>query len=551
MSALLLLTLASAAAELLTIGAVLPVLVVAARSESRATIPLIDRLAEWIGASPMVAAALLLTAAAIAATALRLILLNVGQAFTHGVQRDVLDRIFARALRRPYNLFVRQHSSQLLSVLESVTVTGWVISTLVTGTTSLIVAAAIVALLVWIDAATAVIAVASIGLIYLALTLFVQHRSAKISEGLTLMRSARIKTVQEAVGGFRQIILDHSQRSFETRLHEQQKLYGRYATRAHLLANCPRIVVEGAVIILIALIAAWHSLQPGGVVAALPSLGAIALGAQRLLPMVQQAYSGFAHFNLYGDTLRELGDLLDTPITEETASGALVPQTFAKEITLRNVSFAYAAGRPALKDVNLTIRHGERIGIIGRSGSGKSTLIDIITGLLAPDSGEVLVDGEPVVAGWATQIAVVPQTIFLADDSIAANIAFGRGIDPGRVRHASERAGLGEFVGELPQGFDTKVGEGGVRLSGGQRQRIGIARALYKEASLLVLDEATSALDTETEAAVIEAISGLDPELTILLIAHRLSTAAACDRIVRLSSGRIEEVENFESRPGG
>ena len=214
--------------------------------------------------------------------------------------------------------------------------------------------------------------------------------------------------------------------------------------------------------------------------------------------------------------------------------------------------FSYGGACNVLSNINLTIAKGERVGFIGNTGSGKSTLVDVIMGLLPPTDGDLVIDGEVVsyeqIGNWKAQIAHVPQAIFLSDDSIAANIAFGvpdAKQDPQRVRSAAYEAGLSEFVVDLPDGLATNVGERGIRLSGGQRQRIGIARALYKRATVLVLDGATSALDDETEAGVMRSVARLDKDLTVILVSHRLSTLANCDRVYKLTGGRIVDQGSF------
>jgi ATP-binding cassette subfamily B protein len=206
-----------------------------------------------------------------------------------------------------------------------------------------------------------------------------------------------------------------------------------------------------------------------------------------------------------------------------------------------------------LRGVNLRIPRGSRVGFIGATGSGKSTLIDILMGLLPPREGQLLIDGTPVfpdqIRGWQAHLAHVPQAIFLADISIAENIAFGvppEQIDRERVRAAARQAQIAEAIEGWSEGYDTLVGERGVRLSGGQRQRIGIARALYKRADVIVFDEATSALDNQTEAAVMQAIEGLHPDLTILIVAHRLTTLRSCDRIVELERGGIRRIGSYQ-----
>jgi ATP-binding cassette subfamily B protein len=305
--------------------------------------------------------------------------------------------------------------------------------------------------------------------------------------------------------------------------------------------------MEAMGMVLIAALAYGISRSAQGIAAALPVLGALAVGAQRLLPALQQVYSGWAGIVGSQASLAKVLELLDQPIAADalpTSQNALI---FKKEVRFSEVRFRYAPDAPWVLDrFNVTIRKGTRVGFVGSTGSGKTTVLDLLMGLLAPSEGQLLVDGVPIVGDrvrpWQRAIAHVPQSIFLADTSIAQNIAFGvppHAIDLDRVRQAAKRAQIAEFIENRPDGYDARVGERGVQLSGGQRQRIGIARALYKQASVLVFDEATSALDSATEQSVMDAIDGLDRELTILLIAHRLSTVRRCDTIVEIGEGRV------------
>ena len=310
--------------------------------------------------------------------------------------------------------------------------------------------------------------------------------------------------------------------------------------------------------VLIAAFSLYVSGRPGGIVSALPMLGAMALGAQRLLPLFQQVYFSWAQ--IYGNrgTLANLAQLLDLPVKPEPAGEPIAE--FSVALDFDRVSFTYPTGtRPALDDVSLTVPKGARIGLVGKSGSGKSTLADLVMGLLDPTAGRLLIDGrkldDSTRTSWQAQIAHVPQSIFLSDSTIASNIAFGReggDIDMARVRAAAAAADLHDYIATLPAGYDSLVGERGIRLSGGQRQRIGIARALYKNATVLVLDEATSALDDETEGSVMAAIARLPRSLTVISIAHRLSTLRSCDTIVRLEDGRIVAMGPYDMvvRPG-
>ena len=560
--ATLVLTLVGAFAELCTIGAVLPVLAIVANPSAMGSIPVIGPLLTFVATGldvgPVVAAALFLTAAAIGATCVRLLLTWVSQKFIYGLQQDLSLAIFARALRQPYVHFLRQNSSVLLSSQQQVSiVVGGILTPIMQGLSSFVMAFAMTAFLVLLSPGAAFVAAASISATYLMISLYARSQSKIMSHGLSAVYAARIQTMQETLGGIRDINLDQSQSVFEARLLGIENTFRRMTTVANFISMAPRLVVEGVAIVLVAFMAAWFSLQPGGVLAALPVLGALALGAQRMLPMIQTIYLGYTQYALYSGNIADLVTLLDAPIEDfDRVTGDEVSR-FAQDIRLSGVGFNYGEGQDALSDIDLVIPKGARVGFIGRTGSGKSTLVDVIMGLLPPTRGALIVDGEPIeprsIGNWKAQIAHVPQAIFLSDGSIAANIAFGidpAEVDPDRVVRAARDAGLGDLLSTLAQGLSTTVGERGLRLSGGQRQRIGIARALYKQATVLVLDEATSALDDETEAAVMESVARLDETLTVILIAHRLSTVAGCDQVYRLAAGRIVDQGSYTKVTG-
>ena len=552
----LVLTALGSIAELVTIGAVLPLLAIAAAPDKAATVPVVGRLlyalSYWLAVTPIVAASLVLVASAIIATVIRLALTWISQKFVYGLQQDLVLAVYGRALRQPYGWYVRQSSSALISGLDKIyVVTVGIISPLLTAVSSGVIALAIVILLFVIDPVVATISAGSVGVVYVGISLTSKKALFIVSAGIAESRTARVKVMQETLGGIRDIILDQSQPHFEQRLSRIEDVFRRMLIISNVVALAPRIIVEGASIILVAVLAAWFSTQPGGVLHAIPVLGALALGAQRLLPMVQAVYIGFSYYSVNAHTLQDVIALLEAPVEAiaERKAGATLLE-FNDQLTLENVSFSYGESE-ALTNIDLTIRKGDRVGLIGKTGSGKSTLVDLIMGLLTPTTGRLIVDGSLISddnrAEWKAQIAHVPQAIFLSDDSIAANIAFGEPdaqIDHERVVEAARQAGMMEFVDELPAGMATRVGERGIRLSGGQRQRIGIARALYKRATVLVLDEATSALDSATEAAVMDAVDRLDKNLTVLIIAHRLSTLANCDVIHRLEHGRIADCSN-------
>jgi ATP-binding cassette subfamily B protein len=543
----LLLMLFGALAELLTIGAALPFLALIAAPEQLARFPLVGQWVRLIGGDPVLAASLLLAAAAIAAAAVRVLLAWYIHRFVTAAGHDLAARIFARMLRQPYAAYVRRSSSEILSGIEKVQqVVGDILQPTMQGLTSAFIALSIIGLLVSIDAFAAVTASLVVILVYAVMVLASRNRLRRNSRILAETSTARVKIVQEGLGGIRDVILDRSQPLFEEKFRRADTRYRRAQSINAFIATAPRFAVEAAGIVAIALIAWTMSRQPGGIVAAIPVLGALALGAQRLLPLLHQAYAGLS---LGAGAFQMLGDvaaLTEAPIVEDRppAPGAALP--FARSIRFEAVGFRHQDAGFALAEISLEIPRGARVGISGPTGSGKSTLLDLLMGLLEPDSGRVLIDGRALDAEtralWQAQMAHVPQAVYLADDSIAANIAFGvepREVDVERLRAVAAAAQLESFVAGLPSGYDTKVGERGIRLSGGQRQRIGIARALYKKAPVLILDEATNALDDATEAAVMRAILGLSGDITIVMIAHRGSTLEGCDRLIRLEEGRV------------
>jgi ATP-binding cassette, subfamily B, bacterial PglK len=281
-------------------------------------------------------------------------------------------------------------------------------------------------------------------------------------------------------------------------------------------------------------------------------LGILALAAQRLLPTIQLIYSSWTDIRAKSHAVHAVLEVLSQPLPKFTSNDLVQPLCIKSYISFEQVSFRYSpAGPQVIQELSFRINKGERIGIIGSTGSGKSTTLDLLMGLLAPTSGRICIDGvdlhEALYPGrllaWRAAIAHVPQSVYLADSSYAANIAFGilpEQINMERVKHAARQAQIADFIDTCPHGYDGIVGERGIRISGGQRQRIGIARALYRQAEVLVFDEATNALDNTTEQAVMEAIEGLSRELTIILIAHRLTTVARCDRILELDHGLLK-----------
>jgi ATP-binding cassette subfamily B protein len=302
---------------------------------------------------------------------------------------------------------------------------------------------------------------------------------------------------------------------------------------------------------MIALLAYGISIRNAGFAQAIPLLGALALGAQRLLPIMQQLYQSWSNLKGGQNSLEDVLDLIKQPLPSHSNEQMPEPIKFKSSIRLNNIGFRYLdEGPQVLRNISFEIQKGSRVGIMGVTGSGKSTLLDIVMGLLLPTTGTLEIDGASITAenfrAWQIHIAHVPQAIFLADISIAENIAIGvplEKIDIRRVKYAAQKAQIAQTIESWERQYQTLVGERGVRLSGGQRQRIGIARALYKKANVIVFDEATSALDNETEAAVMEAINAIGDDITVLMVAHRLTTLERCDQILEIQNGRIKSAK--------
>lgn len=547
---LLVLMLVGALAELVTLGALLPFLAAISDPESSPILTPIRPFLTQLGAETPQQMLYLLTAifafAVLAAAALRLILLWAYQKFIYGVAYELGVKLYADTLAQPYSYHTQRNTSEIIASINKVEmVTTFILMPLMTASVALVLAVFIVVGLIIIDPVVALVSGGGFVAIYLLASIATRGRLRRNAGIIAQAQGDRVRAMQEGLGGIRDVLIDRSQPVFVETYERAEAGFRDARARNALFANAPRFIVEGAGMVLIALVAVAVAGRAGGLGAALPVLGALALGAQRLLPLVQQIYLGWANTMGNSQNLTDIVELLNrpAPVTAQAKVKEALP--FASMIALDSVGYAYAQARGrALHGISLDIPKGARVGIAGKTGSGKSTLMDLVLGLLEPTEGEIRIDGIKLTAqnraAWQKNIAHVPQVIFLADASVAENIAFGvkkEEIDLARVKRAAEQAELADVVDALPDGYDTRVGERGIQLSGGQRQRIGIARALYKQANVLVFDEATSALDTETESAVMEAIERLDRDLTILIIAHRLSTLEGCDLVMRLEDG--------------
>ena len=546
-------------AEIISIGAVLPFLAVLTAPSHIFEHPTAQPFIQILGLDSADQLLLPITVtfglAALLAGAMRLLLLWFSTRLSFATGADLSISIYRRTLYQPYAVHVARNSSRVIDGISAkakgvISIIMMVLN-LISSSGMLIV---ILIALLSVDPIIALAAFGGFGLIYGFVIQITRKRLLRNSQRIARASTQVIKSLQEGLGGIRDILIDGSQTTY-CQIYRSADFALRDAVSSNtFISTSPRYAVEALAMMLIAALAYILAQQSDGIAKALPVLGALALGAQRSLPLLQQAYGALTNIRSGQASLQDTLELLDQPLPAYADQPATEPLPFWRRISLNQLSFRYSPHTPwVLNNINLSITKGSRVGFIGSTGSGKSTLLDIVMGLLQPTEGTLEIDGQPITArnnrAWQIHIAHVPQAIFLADSSIEENIAFGVSsdqIDHERVRQAARQAQIADIIETWPQQYQTFVGERGIRLSGGQRQRIGIARALYKQADVIIFDEATSALDNETEQAVMQAIEGLSEDLTILIIAHRLTTLKNCTQIVELGNGSILRIGEYQ-----
>jgi ABC-type bacteriocin/lantibiotic exporter with double-glycine peptidase domain len=554
---LLVVMLASGGAELVSLGAVLPFLAVLSDPERLWQQPLVQALAARVGFTAasdlLLPATLAFAAAAVLAALIRLLNLWLNGRLAAAVGSDLSCEAYRRTLYQPYGVHVKRNSAAVITgTTTQIVRTVAALTALLQLITAAVVALGLLTGLLLIDWAVALGAAALFGSVYGLLAITARKELRRNSQRIAAAAKQQIKALQEGLGAIRDVLLDGNQRTYVEIYRQADRPQRQLQAKNQFLGAFPRYAVEALGLVAIALLGGLLVQQPaqqGAGAAVIPLLGALALGAQRLLPALQQVYASWSSLKGFNADLAGVLAMLNQPLPQQVSVANPLP--LHQAIRLEGVHFRYGQEQPeVLRGLDLEIRRGERIGLIGSTGSGKSTTVDLLMGLLVPSAGRLLVDGLDVhdqahperLAAWRAAIAHVPQSIYLADSSIAENIAFGvpkAQIDMVRVRQAADQAQIAGFIEGSADGYGSFVGERGICLSGGQRQRIGIARALYKQARVLVFDEATSALDTGTEEAVMAAVEGLSKELTIVMIAHRLSTIQRCDRVVQLEAGAV------------
>jgi len=552
---LMVLMVISSISEVISIGMVVPFLSVLTSPEIVFEHPaaafFIDKLNITKPNQLLLPVTIIFSIAALISGAIRLFMLWFQTRLSHAIGADLSINIYRNTLYQPYSIHMSRNSSEIISAISvkaDEVVYNAIIPVLIILSSSLVMVS-ILGVLIMIDAAVAIGIFVGFGSIYIIVIYFSRLRLKKNSQVISDNSNKVIKILQEGLGGIRDILIDNTQEVYCNEYKGADLPLRRAKANVDIIGSSPRFLIETLCIVFIAIVAFFLTQRNGGILQVIPILGALALGAQRLLPILQYSYAGFTAMRGRQATLKDALDLLDRPIPSYLKNLPKKSILFKKSIELKNISFRYNSELPdVLSDFNIVIEKGHKIGFIGTTGSGKSTLLDIIMGLIRTKNGLISVDNQIITdknyKSWQMCIAHVPQNIFLADSSVSENIAFGvpkENIDFDLVRSAAKQANIAHTIESWNNKYDTDVGEHGVFLSGGQRQRIGIARALYKRAEILILDEGTSALDEVTEKNVMEAIENLDKNITIIIVAHRLSTLKNCNKIIELSEGKVKK----------
>ena len=546
--------------EMVSLGAVIPFLSVLSEPEIVYEYEYIQPLIKFFDISDPSQLALPITIIFIAiimiSALFRLVLLYSLTKLSELAGADLSIDIYRHTLYQDYSVHVSRNSSEVINgiITKTTTVTKNIIAPVLNLISTSVTIIGLIAVLLFVNITVTLIGFLGFGGLYLIVMYLTRRNLKENSLHIAEKSDSMVKSLQEGLEGIKEVLINNNQH-FYTQLYSKSDLQMRRARwRNEMIYSSPRFGMEAVGIGIVALFSFTATLSLGGIDQFLPILGAFVLGAQKLLPAIQKAYASYSRIKGGRFSLIDVISLLDQPMPNHANLSQPRPNPFNKSIELRNLSFQYSKDSPmVLKNFNLTINKGSVIGVVGATGCGKSTLLDVIMGLLSPTCGELNVDDEAINSSnkraWQAHISNVPQHIYLTDGTIEENIAFGipiEKINHERVKKAAQEAQISKLVESWKDGYKTLVGERGTRLSGGQRQRLGLARAFYKESDVLILDEATSALDDDTESAVMEAINNIDKQITVIIIAHRLTTLKNCDQIVKFETDYQTRILTYE-----
>lgn len=543
-----------AAAEMISLGMVIPFLGSLLETEKFLQFELIKTINNIFNVETsnefITLMTLLFCVVVIMASIWRVLLLKLTTSYAYATGTDLSAKVFKLSLYQTYEIHASRNSSEVISaVTRKISITTQALMHVLTALSVMFLFVFFISILLYLDPLTASISLTILGLFYTCISIIVKKKLFRNSEIESREQNKLIKIIQEGLSGIRELILENLQKNYADKFLNSDRPMRKAAGNNIFIGGSPRFVIEAAGIVMIACLALYFNYTELGIKGYLPILGALALGAQRLLPAIQQGYAAWAGIMGSRQSLVDSISFLEQKIaTQQLTTKNKI--SFKNTIELRNVEFAYAnEEQPLFKNLNFKMNCGEKVALVGSTGSGKSTLMDLVMGLLYPQKGALLVDSIQVddkyIMSWRNIFAHVPQDIYLLDGTFADNIAFGNNLI-GDINQAATNACIYDDIILKDEGMLSMLGERGIKISGGQKQRIGIARALYKNVDFLVLDEATSALDNATEAAVMKNIMNTCKNMTILMIAHRLSSIKNFDKIFVLDKGKIVSVGTYD-----
>lgn len=550
---LMLAMMATAILEVLGVASIMPFIMVLKNPDMLQSYPQLLSVIGWLGMDRVFSLPTsigLLTLVLLVGTNMAALCTNrLSLKFSYSQSHTIATRLLTTYLRQPYEFFMGRNASELSKNIlsEVVRTTTAVVLPLLQLAARLVVTLCIIGLLIYIDPWLALSCAGVLGAAYGAIFMYIRWRLSSQGTALTGADALRFQSVGEALAGIKDIQLSGRQAFFLQRFVGASRHAADIYIRAESFAVLPRYVLEMVAFGGFILVTLYLLNNTTNTDTLFPLLALYAFAGYRLMPAMQQIYYSCVKIRHNAPAMDKI--IVELQLPQRTAHPSGEPIRLRETCVFDNICYTYPnAPRPTLNGLSLSIQAKCTVGLVGRSGAGKTTLVDVLLGLLPLTSGRFLVDGVSLTVAdlprWQAGIGYVPQQIYLFDDTITANIAFGlssESVDPARVEMAARRAHLHDFILSLPAGYDTCVGDRGIKLSGGQRQRIGIARALYHEPSLLVMDEATNALDSITENAVMDAIHELQGRMTLVIVAHRLSTLQSCDIIYVLEAGRISD----------
>ena len=560
---LIFLMLISGFSEVITLGSIVPFLAVIVDSTSVLNYPYVGDYLQYLGITEekdlFIFFSLIFIAAIFLSAILRLFITRLNLYWCYELISDFSINAFERTIYQPFLYHSSRNSSELVGAITvkiSTLQTG-IILPVISSIQVLILILSIITALFFILPISNIIALGFFSLLYALIAFLFKKSYSQNSEIIATQQVKIIKVLQESLAGIRDIILGNYYDEYIKQYSLARRPLDKTAGKNAYMIIAPKFIIESLGMALIVFLILYNYSISGDTSIFLPSMGALALGAQRILPYLQQLYAAYSTILSSRQSVEDSLDILEQSmeakylIQENDGRNELI---FNKSIELHDVSFKYSTENNfSLNNLNLRIKKGSLVGIIGSTGSGKSTLMDLLMGLIPSTTGVMKIDGKaiglPDLLSWQRKICTVPQNIILADTSIKNNISLGQvdgSISTNKLQEAAQKSQLLEYVKSLPEGLDTEVGERGSRISGGQRQRIGIARALYKGGEVLFLDEATNALDMKTEDKILNDIKNLENNLTIIIVAHNINTVKDCDKIVVMDKGSIVEDGTFD-----